>query len=168
MRGSCIIPEAGLASPLPGRSIGGIFLRAATGRLQMNLATKLAYIAWALPNTLLGTVFGSVGLLTGARLQVRRGVLEFYGGGVRWMLQRGTPGGFASAITFGHTILARDEASLDFCREHEHVHVRQYERWGPLFLPAYLLCSLVLWLRGRDAYRENPFEREAYEEARNV
>ena len=130
----------------------------------MYLAARVAYVIWALPNTMLGAGLGAIGLLTGARLQVRRGVLEFFGGGVRWMLQRGTPGGFASAITFGHTILARDEAALELCRDHEHVHVRQYERWGPLFLPAYLLCSLVLLLRGRDAYRDNPFEREAYEE----
>ena len=45
---------------------------------------------------------------------------------------------------------------------HEMVHVRQYERWGPFFIPAYLACSLGLWLAGKDAYRDNPFEREAY------
>jgi hypothetical protein len=45
------------------------------------------------------------------------------------------------------------------------VHVRQYERWGPLFVPAYVLCSAVIWSRGGDAYRDNPFEREAYGEA---
>lgn len=125
--------------------------------------TKTAYVAWSLPNTALGTCIGLLGLLTGGHVQVRRGVLEFYGGGVRWILQRGPAGGFASAITFGHTILGQNETALDLCRDHEHVHVRQYECWGPLFLPAYLLCSLVLWLRGRDAYRDNPFEREAYE-----
>ncbi|MHB8897189.1 MAG: hypothetical protein ACYC6Y_00430 [Thermoguttaceae bacterium] len=80
------------------------------------------------------------------------------------MLQLGPSGGVVSAITFGHTILGRDQAALDRCREHEQVHVRQYERWGPFFLPAYLLCSLLLWLGGRDCYRENPFEREAYDE----
>jgi hypothetical protein len=42
------------------------------------------------------------------------------------------------------------------------VHVRQYERWGPLFVPAYLLSSLVELLRGRRPYRDNWFEREAY------
>jgi hypothetical protein len=29
----------------------------------------------------------------------------------------------------------------------------------------YLLASLYAWLRGGDAYRDNPFEREAYERA---
>jgi hypothetical protein len=32
-----------------------------------------------------------------------------------------------------------------------------------LFIPAYLLTSLYLKVRGRDAYRDNPFEREAFE-----
>lgn len=43
------------------------------------------------------------------------------------------------------------------------VHVRQYERWGPLMGPAYLLASLYMHLTGRRAYRDNPFEREAYD-----
>jgi hypothetical protein len=51
---------------------------------------------------------------------------------------------------------------LDHCRTHELVHVRQYERWGPLFVPAYLASSAIIWLRGGDPYRDNPFEREAY------
>jgi hypothetical protein len=51
---------------------------------------------------------------------------------------------------------------MDACREHELVHVRQYERWGPLFVPAYLLCWLVQMLRGKSGYWDNPFEREAY------
>ena len=129
----------------------------------MPLLLRIAYIAWSSPNTVIGIGFGLFGLLTGGRARLRSGILEFYGGGVRWVLQRGPTGGFASAITLGHTILGQNETALDLCRDHEHVHVRQYERWGPLFLPAYLLCSLVLWLRGQDAYRDNPFEREAYE-----
>jgi hypothetical protein len=65
-------------------------------------------------------------------------------------------------MTLGHTILGRDRESLEVSREHEHVHVRQYERWGPLFIPAYLGSSAWMWLRGRDAYRDNPFEVEAF------
>ena len=40
--------------------------------------------------------------------------------------------------------------------------MRQYERWGPFFLPAYLLSSLVALLLGRDPYLDNRFEREAF------
>ena len=60
------------------------------------------------------------------------------------------------------TLAVFDQAALDRSRAHERVHVRQCERWGPLFIPAYLLASAVLWCQGRDFYEENPFEREAY------
>ena len=53
---------------------------------------------------------------------------------------------------------------LDIAREHEMVHVRQYERWGPLFGPAYLLSSFALWITGRRPYLDNPFEKEASRE----
>jgi hypothetical protein len=65
-------------------------------------------------------------------------------------------------MTLGHSILGQSAAALDIARDHEHVHVRQCERWGPLFPFAYLGISLWLWLIGRDAYRDNPFEVEAY------
>ena len=64
------------------------------------------------------------------------------------------------AITFGHVVLAVDE--LDQATfGHELVHVRQYEVWGPLFVPAYGLASVWARLRGGDAYRDNPFEQAA-------
>ena len=65
-------------------------------------------------------------------------------------------------MTLGHTVLGLDETSLDIAQPHELVHVRQYERWGLLFIPAYLSCWLALRLAGKDGYRDNPFEREAY------
>jgi hypothetical protein len=68
----------------------------------------------------------------------------------------------AIAMTLGHVVVGRTAAGLDLAREHELVHVRQYERWGPLFGPAYVLASAYLWFAGRDPYRDNPFEREAY------
>ena len=40
-------------------------------------------------------------------------------------------------------------------------HVRQVEAWGGLFIPVYLLASVVAWWRGGDYYRENYFERDA-------
>jgi hypothetical protein len=65
-------------------------------------------------------------------------------------------------MTLGHTVLGRTPADLACTREHELVHVAQYERWGPLFIPAYLGASAWLWLRGRHPYWDNPFEKEAY------
>jgi hypothetical protein len=65
-------------------------------------------------------------------------------------------------MTLGHVILGQDRLTLDIVRDHEHVHVRQYEVWGPAFLPAYLGCSAWLWVARRDPYLDNPFEVAAY------
>jgi hypothetical protein len=69
--------------------------------------------------------------------------------------------GGASAITFGDVVLGTGRAALDSTRAHERVHVRQYERWGPLFIPLYLAASLWAAVRGRHPYYDNPFERAA-------
>lgn len=70
--------------------------------------------------------------------------------------------GGAHAITFGHVIIYRSRTLREAIRKHELIHVRQYERLGPLFIPAYLAASLVALLRGKDPYRDNVFEREAF------
>jgi hypothetical protein len=140
--------------------IAVIWLAAAL--LARPLAPRLLAYAWAAPYSLLGLFFGLMGLLFGAHARLREGALEFAFGARRSRLR--APGGFA-AITFGHVILGTDEATLAAVRAHEQVHVRQYERWGPLFIPAYLLSSLVQVLRGRSPYRDNRFEREAFAKA---
>src|SRR6185436_5147745 len=90
-------------------------------------------------------------------------VLEFHGGILTRLLPRVPIAGGASAMTLGHCVIARTAHDLERSRNHELVHVRQYEWWGPFFVPAYLSCSIWLWLRGYDAYLDNPFEVEAYE-----
>lgn len=64
------------------------------------------------------------------------------------------------AITFGHVVLAVDRLDGPILR-HELEHVRQYETWGPLFVPAYIAASAWAWLRGRRPYRDNRFEAAA-------
>ena len=108
---------------------------------------------------------GLLGLLTGGKVQLKSGVMEFYGGAVTWLLRNSFTGRTTMAMTLGHTILGQDTSSLATARNHEHIHVGQYERWGPFFLPAYLGCSVYLWAVKRDPYRENPFEIEAYAKA---
>lgn len=117
-------------------------------------------LVWAFPWTLLGLGVGLLGLATGGWCRRRGRVVEFHGGGVTWLLERAPVR--PSAMTLGHTVLGRTPEMLDRAREHELVHVRQYERWGLLFVPAYLLASLGVWLQGKHAYYDNPFEREAY------
>jgi hypothetical protein len=123
---------------------------------------RLLRYLWAAPYTLLGLLLGGFALLLGGKARRQHGVIEIYGGRSRRRTGRlPHPFGF-SAMTLGHVILAVDRSALAQLRYHEHVHVRQYERWGPLFLPAYLLSSLLQLLRGRNPYRENHFERQAY------
>jgi hypothetical protein len=127
------------------------------------LRRALVYL-WTLPTTCVGLMFVPLALVSGGGMQRVDGVLEVYGGLVAWFLHRCVPiEGGASAMTLGHVVIGRDVEALDRSREHERVHVRQCERWGPLFIPAYLLASLVVTLRGKRAYLDNPFEREAYE-----
>jgi hypothetical protein len=95
-------------------------------------------------------------------LLLREGALEIGGGLLGRALSR-LPAPFSfSAITLGHVILGVDPRTLAAVRQHEQVHVRQYERWGIFFVPAYLLSSLFELLRGRRPYLDNRFEREAY------
>jgi len=125
-------------------------------------ASRLAAYLWAAPNTALGLMFGLVMLGLGARAHVVAGVIEFDGG---WLGRccAALPHPFCfGAITFGHVILGTCQHQLAALRTHEHVHVRQYERWGVFFLPAYALSSLWEVAHGRNGYTGNFFERQAY------
>lgn len=131
--------------------------------MRRGLLRPLAYL-WASPTTALGLLAVALSLASGGRLRCVRGVFEVHGGFATWYLTRVVPlPGGASAMTLGHVVIGRDRASLRRTRDHERVHVRQCERWGPFFIPAYLLASALVALRGGDAYRDNPFEREAFE-----
>ena len=108
-------------------------------------------IAWAAPWSLLGLLlapfFRSRRVVNGVR------VCE----GASWPRRLGWR---YRAITFGHVVLCVDRID-DAVLAHELVHVRQYERWGPLFIPAYLAAAIWTSARGRRAYTDNPFELAA-------
>lgn len=124
---------------------------------------RLLLYLWALPTTVVGLIFVPLAAATGGQVRAVDGVLEVSGGGVGWFLRHCTLlRGGAAAMALGHVVLGQDAWLLDLTRSHERVHVRQAERWGPLFIPLYLLSSLVMAVAGRRAYEDNPFEREAY------
>lgn len=119
-----------------------------------------AGIAWAAPCSALGLVGGLALLLAGGSVQRVGRTLEFA------FAERAGAGAFVrrlpfAAITIGHVVLGTSRRELARLRAHEQVHVRQYERWGPIFLLAYPLASLVAWARGGCPYRDNRFEAEA-------
>jgi hypothetical protein len=130
--------------------------------VKKRLLHALGY-AWALPTTCLGLIFVLIAWLDRGHVTLVQGVVEVHSPLLTRLLDRGLPWvrGIA-ALTLGHVILGRDGDCLNRSRPHEHVHVRQCEYWGPFFIPAYLSASIVAYLKGRDPYRDNWFERQAY------
>lgn len=135
-------------------------------RILKAVAILVRYV-WALPNTILGL---AICLLAGprGRVSIVNGIVEAHGPVIRWALRRLVPiGGGAAAVTLGHVVLGRDDEALESARSHERVHVAQYERWGPFFLPAYFGASAWAALTGRHFYLDNVFEVEAFAEEGN-
>jgi hypothetical protein len=127
-----------------------------------HIVSRAAAYAWAAPNTLLGVAAGLVVLFLGGRVRLVAGTAEFHGAAVACLLTGPRGSRPYGAVTLGHAVLGASPERLSALRGHERVHVRQYERWGIFFLPAYALSSLWQLARGRRWYRDNFFERRAY------
>ena len=127
----------------------------------MRILAALRY-AWAAPATIVGLLVALPALATGARARVIDGAIEVTGGSVERLVAALPRRCRFCAITFGHLVICTDECRAAAVRAHERVHVRQYERLGALFFPLYIGSSIVQWLRGRDPYFDNRFEREAH------
>lgn len=132
---------------------------------QSSIARALAYV-WTLPTTVVGVGFVAAAVLTGGRASLVEGVVEANGGVLDLVLRRLVPlRGGASAMTLGHVVVGRNPGCLERTRAHERAHVRQAERWGVLFVPAYLVASVLAAARGGHYYRDNRFERDAVKAA---
>lgn len=100
-------------------------------------------------------------------MRVIEGVIEIHNPLTRWALDHIGPCRGAAAMTLGHVVIGQDQQCLDSSRSHERIHVRQYETFGPLFIPLYFWASFHAWRTGLDFYRDNFFEVEAYDRDRN-
>ena len=125
------------------------------------LGSFLRY-CWVLPVSCIGILLIPFVLFSGGTVSIAAGVIEAEGGILRFLLSRRPPHFTIDAITIGHVIFGKNRKSLIRCRNHERVHVRQYERWGLLFPLLYLLSSAAAMVRGMDPYRDNRFELEAF------
>jgi hypothetical protein len=125
------------------------------------LVNRFLRYLWAGPTTLIGLVV-AFALLRRGHVACVDGVVEAHGPLLERALASLTPlARGADAMTLGHVVLGRDARALALTRAHERVHVRQYEGWGPFFLPAYFLAGAYAFARGRHPYFDNRFEREA-------
>ncbi len=120
---------------------------------------------WAGPTSLIGLMGAGLSIITGGGTRIVDGVLEVHGGLLGWILRHAPLPGGVAALALGHVVLGRDTQCLHETRAHERVHVQQCERWGPVFLPAYLVASLWALVRGKHPYRDNWFERQAVAQA---
>jgi hypothetical protein len=64
------------------------------------------------------------------------------------------------AQTVGRYVFAREILPPEIVA-HECEHIRQWERFGPFYLPLYFSSSALVLLRGRRAYWDNAFESAA-------
>ena len=128
----------------------------------------LSRLAWVMPVSVFALPLLPLAVWRG-QWRINNGVLEIVSPALSWFLRgvwfRSMSGGqgFAAA-TIGHVIIARDQGCMDRCRVHEHVHVRQCERWGILMPLAYFTAGLYAAWRARRwsaYYWDNRFEREA-------
>jgi hypothetical protein len=126
------------------------------------IALRVLRYCWTSPATAVGLLLSIPALSLGASGRVIEGVLEVGGGRFRGLVARLPSAMQFGAITFGHVIIGVDHDVLTRLRSHEHVHVRQYERWGIIFFVLYAGSSLLALVRGRHPYWHNHFEREAY------
>ena len=69
-----------------------------------------------------------------------------------------------TAQTLGRYVFSRGPIS-DHILAHECEHIRQWDRFGPFFLPLYLGSSAVAMFRGRRPYWDNRFEASARTQA---
>lgn len=101
---------------------------------------------WTLPNTLLGLL---AGVLTFQAPRVQEGALVFdrTPRGLTWLLLRMN----RSAMTVGFVIVSARPLTPT-ALAHERHHIRQYCRWGPLFIPVYVTLAVPY------GYWRHPFE----------
>ena len=123
----------------------------------MSPTTAFKYI-WASPASAVGVCAACVVSLVGAEIKRVSGVLEVSLAPRSAVLKTAVAFLPFAAITFGHVVIARNAQQQAALRQHERVHVAQYELWGPIFLVAYPLESLFQLLRGRKPYLDNRFE----------
>ena len=116
---------------------------------------------WASPCSFVGLLLSLIAILFGATMHIHDGTVEVTGGRIGSWVSRLPRFLRFTVITIGHVILASSQHLLSSHRAHECVHVRQYERWGVLFIPLYLISRFVQLIRGRDPYLANRFEQEA-------
>ena len=119
------------------------------------MPTWLGFV-WTSPNTLIGLVLG-LGTFQRPRLADGAIIFDRAPRGLTALMLRAN----RVAMTVGFVILsARPLAGR--LQAHEQQHIRQYEVWGPLFIPVYLVLAIGY------GYRRHPMEIRAQRAAGEI
>ena len=112
------------------------------------MPTWLGFV-WTSPNTLIGLLLG---VCTFQRPRVADGAIIFDRAprGLTALMLRAS----RVAMTVGFVILSARPVTGRLLAHEQH-HIRQYEVWGPLFIPVYLVLSIGY------GYRRHPMEIRA-------
>jgi hypothetical protein len=130
----------------------------------MNTFKKIILGIWTFPNSFLGLLF--IFLAVKGSVHIVDGSVEIESPLIANVFQKITNSeGSLLALTLGQFVIGCNKTVLRSARKHERVHVRQYERWGILFIPAFFIASFYAKLGGRHPYKDNIFEREAVDHA---
>ena len=119
------------------------------------MPTWLGFV-WTSPNTLIGLVLG---LCTFQRPRVADGAIIFDRAprGLTAVMLRA----HRVAMTVGFVILSARPVTGRLLAHEQH-HIRQYEAWGPLFIPVYLVLAIGY------GYRRHPMEIRAQRAAGEI
>ena len=119
------------------------------------MPTWLGFV-WTSPNTLIGLVLG---LCTFQPPRVADGAIIFDRAprGLTALMLRAD----RVAMTVGFVILSARPLTGHLLA-HEQQHIRQYEVWGPLFIPVYLVLAIGY------GYRRHPMEIRAQRAAGEI
>ena len=110
---------------------------------------ELLGFVWTVPNTVLGLVLGALTF----RLPRAHGGAFVFDGSPRGLTRLLRAMG-RTAMTVGFVIVAAVPVEGTLLA-HERHHIRQYSRWGPFFIPVYLILVIPF------GYRRHPMERAA-------
>ena len=119
------------------------------------MPTWLGFV-WTSPNTLIGLVLG---LGTFQRPRLAHGAIIFDRAprGLTALMLRAN----RVAMTVGFVILSAQPVTGPLLAHEQH-HIRQYEVWGPLFIPVYLVLAIGY------GYRRHPMEIRAQRAAGEI
>ena len=145
-------------------------LKRRLARRPLSWITTLLGVLWAAPVTAFGILLALPVVLSRGQMQIVRGptLAVLVRGPVADTMLRRHPFGVMNAMAIGHVVIAMHDGLSARVLVHELAHVRQAERWGPLFPFAYLASSAWAALRGKDAYWHNRFEVAARKAEKHV